>query len=293
MAHQSDISHYSSMGLDGIISMLDVDTDSIEVYNEQNIYAIGKAPEVEFNDEDVSDRFEELASGRALNSRLAWADTLRNVRVFKMIEEQEPNAMLDIGCGMSHPLGRFINQNGLDTHYIGLDPVDSRARLVADEEKSTPRSFVGIWHDARQGLPLQSSTVDFVACLAAVAQFCLNTFELEEFFSEVNRVMLQGCTFVLSTPNKGGALSPLQHPHCHENEFTAHEVINAFERTGFHVNDYYNYRVRPGVVNGIRKRKAAYNDDMYPTALADAFELPRLTRRDVVPGNVFYQVTKL
>src|SRR5690606_3859598 len=103
------------------------------------------------NAEDVSDRFRLLAEGNALRSRLAWADSLRNVRVFEEIEELEPILHLDIGCGISHPLGRFIINRGLDTHYVGVDFVRERVLNVASDTGNA-RSFVGVHHDCREPL---------------------------------------------------------------------------------------------------------------------------------------------
>jgi SAM-dependent methyltransferase len=287
----SSISHYSSMNTDHLRTVLAPCSSIEEVEGTHNFYAVGDVSNFEgINDADVPDRFHKLADGSGLNSRLAWADTLRNVRAFEAIRKSEPIIHLDIGCGMSHPLGRFIKGQELDTTYIGIDPVEERARGAA-YERNTARSFVGIHHDARQGLPLANSTVDFITCFATLEHFVYSGEEMMDFLAEVKRVSLPGTHFILSTSNRGHTQGPYQHPHCHMFEFTDLELMECFAGAGFTVESRYNYRARPSQIARVLSVKSLAPPQSYahyPAAFADSMMLPDLTWNDPIPGNVMY-----
>lgn len=291
MSGRSSVSHYSTMSPQRVASMFDVDEDSIE-YHGQNLFVHGNGELPEANGEDVADQFFRLARGQGLQSRLAWQDTFRNVRVYEDIEKLEPTVVLDIGCGESHPLGRFVAARELDTYYVGIDFEEDKARLVADEK--APRSFVGVRNDNRAGLPLHDSTVDFVICLAAVTQWCRSYDEFRTFLKHVERVAKPRSRFWLSTPNTGGETLPLQHPHCHEFEMQHDSVLEILESEGFFAETYFNYRARPAEMQRLRRLggEGVHHQQLFglPEALRDAIMLPSETWMKPVPGNVLYKL---
>ena len=290
MSGRSTVSHYETVAPRKVVdAYIGKRAKSIKMKG-QNALVIADPGEIELlNDEDVPDRFRLLAEGSALQSRLAWHDTLRNVRVFNDIEAHEPITMLDIGCGISHPLGRFIKERELDTTYIGMDPVHARAADVAKEKATRP--FIGIQHDARNGIPLEDSTVDFVCCLAAVTQWVHSEADFVRFLYEVTRISTPGAPFWLSTPNVGPG-GVIQHPHCHEFEFFNDDLLSIASECGFKLDWHANYRARPSVVRSIPVAPDLMEGLMgLPEALADAIILMAGTSRDnkVVPGNVLYR----
>lgn len=290
MSGRSTVSHYETMDPSWLLKSLRLQSHELVG---QNIVGEGAGEKPGANDEDVPDQFFRLAEGKGLRSRLAWHDTLRNVRVFEDCERQEPTLFLDIGCGISHPLGRFVAARELDTYYVGLDFVDERVRAVAATQGV--RTFAGIRHDNREPLPLEDDVVDFCACLAAVTQWVHSRDQMGEFLEEVHRVCKPGATFWLSTPNIGRRGAPLQHPHCHEFEFSHDELMATFQAHDFDVEQYFNYRARPAEMQRLRTLQPGYMYDWtdgLPEALRDGIELGMRTfNAEVVPGNVLYRLT--
>jgi len=240
----------------------------------------------------------ELGQGRKHDSRLAWADFLRNVAVFDLVRQSEPTVLVDCGCGENLWLLRWIEQNGLDTMYFGLDGMKRRTDAVnrfgrghADMRRA-PR---GVHHDCSQELPFAADTVGTVTCLEAMEHFCSSYTGVEAFLEEVHRVLMPTGRFVLATPNRAGGV--LQHPNCHSWE-ASHEELLRMLRARFEVDTWWTYRAKPHVVRGMEKvsRQLGPGGEplpLLPRALHDALIITEtMGDEDQPPGNVLYLMTK-
>lgn len=191
--------------------------------------------------EDVSIDWTEALIRTSIGSKLAWADTLRNVAIVNDMMKVNPHTVVELGCGNYHPVGKMIAGHELDAHYIGID-----ARVSAAENVSLTKgknAFAGIAHDLSKGVPLKDECADYVICLEAMEHFCETLDDVEGFFAEVKRISADNATFWLATPNPAGG--DLVHPHCHDNEFNAVDLLDIIENT-FGANSLikaFNYRL--------------------------------------------------
>jgi SAM-dependent methyltransferase len=197
--------------------------------------------------------------------------------------------VLDIACGIGHPIGTAIGGMWLDTVYIGVDIMWHRAKAVTDIHARRPT--VGVCHDVRVDIPMRDSTVDVICCLEGPEHFCghdLEDYTLHDFFREVRRVLKFSGICYIATPVPDGDV--LMHPHCHAEEFSETEMLFAIEEAGLECWQRFNYRARPQVAKKLRMnaRDELTKGHGYPPALVDAYELPKLTYNDLIPGNAVY-----
>lgn len=247
----------------------------------------------EYSTSDVSDRMHAIADGFAIGSRLSWADTFRNVRLAVELGRKEPLMVVEVGCGQDHPLGRLIAGMGIDTHYVGMDVDRAHALNVLKERGRRP--FVGAWQDANKGIPLRGGLADVVLCLEAFEHFAETQDQVLAFLTEVKRVLAPWGIFYLATPNPGSSYAPVQHPHCHNIEWPAAELLRMINMSHLKVVRCYNYRARPQVAKKLRMRKRIASDWSLPDAINDAYWLPTMTDNaidvtNLVPGNVLYYI---
>jgi SAM-dependent methyltransferase len=228
---------------------------------------------------------ERWARGKGLDSRLAWADHMRNVALAMELRSLEPLVVLEVGCGARHPMGVMIAGMELDTHYLGLDVNRPFALNVLNTKFRRPA--VGIAHDASEGLPLVDECVDYCLCLEAMEHFCTRYADVEAFFGEVERVLRPGGNFVLATPVPAGEV--LMHPHCHEHEFPPEVITLATRTAGLELDTVFNYRARPETFDTVPYEHLEFW--AHPAAI-DAFLLPAATRDRLVPGNAIYDMRK-
>ncbi|NDD55339.1 hypothetical protein EBZ39_16005, partial [bacterium] len=71
--------------------------------------------------EDVSIDWTESLIRSSTQSKLGWADSLRNAMILNDITETNPNTVVELGCGNHHPVGKMIAGHGLEPNYIGVD----------------------------------------------------------------------------------------------------------------------------------------------------------------------------
>jgi len=241
--------------------------------------------------EDVSfDVARELAEGRMQGSRLAWADFVRNSIVMEQVRRAEPVTLLDVGCGSSLWLMRWIVEAGLDTKYIGLDADEARVeRLKRHRWRGTKprRRPEGVVHDAEKPLPFPTNELGMVTCLEAMEHFVHDTTSTFGFIEEVARVLLPGGIFLLATPNKG-LQDELQHPHCHGYE-SAHIQVRAALRKHFRLDWWASYRMRPHLVEELDP-DTRYLKTPLPKGLLDVMSAIEHTQsQELQPaGNVLY-----
>lgn len=263
-----------------------------------NWYATGKLPDIDdqyyewLDEQDIDFTHPgRWAEGKNLFSRLSWADHLRNTRIAFELQKKEPLVVLDVACGIGHPIGTAINGMGLDTMYVGMDIMWYRAKAVIKEHARRP--FVGLCHDIRAGIPMADSSVDVVCCLEGPEHFCTSEedgYHLVQFFREVRRVLKPHGIMYMATPVPDGAV--LMHPHCHDEEFSEEHVLAALRMAELTCWQRFNYRARPQVAKKLRMNAG---DELargqgFPPAVVDAYELPKLTYNNLVPGNALYFV---
>lgn len=246
----------------------------------------------EYQVQDVSSHLEAWAKGERLFSRLSWADTLRNVRIANWLHHAEPNVVLEIGCGLDHPVGRMIAGMGLDTHYVGLDVVPEHAvRVLLEKGK---RAFAGVNHDITQGLPFRDESVDVVLSMEMLAQAVRDEEGLRNIFAEIRDVLKPWGWFFLATPVTEPG-TPLQHPHCHTVEHSAQDMLTIAADRGFRLMTCFNYRAKPVVAEQMHDRldEVIGNQAMLPASVEDAFMLPKQTwgLENLVPGNALFAFT--
>jgi ubiquinone/menaquinone biosynthesis C-methylase UbiE len=101
--------------------------------------------------------------------------------------------VLDIACGD----GAFLKAS--EHHWrsvLGLDISPNLIKRAKKQSLSVPAKFAV--HDCGTGrLPLKDSSVQFVTCLASLQYI----FDLEQFISEVHRVLKKNGTYIFTVPN--------------------------------------------------------------------------------------------
>jgi 2-polyprenyl-3-methyl-5-hydroxy-6-metoxy-1,4-benzoquinol methylase len=245
--------------------------------------------------EDVSiDLNEAVGRGKNHGSRLAWADFMRNTAVFEEVRSFEPSVLLDVGCGSSHWLAKWIARNELDTEYRGIDADSERiASLIRDNEvQGGRRSTRGYTIDmSHEDLPANDGEASMVVCLEAMEHFCNGYDDVLQFVEEVARVLHAGGVFVLATPNRGDDEHVLQHPGCHSWEAEHFKLTGILEEK-FVVFEWGTYRAKPLV-------SARYTEQSFltrmPNGLRDTLALYESTRLmdSQPPGNVLYFASRV
>jgi SAM-dependent methyltransferase len=244
--------------------------------------------------EDVSiDLNEAIGRGEKHDSHLAWADFMRNTAVLEEVRFFEPSVLIDVGCGTSHWLAKWIARNDFDTEYRGLDADGERiAALIRDAGVQGGRRIAkGYTIDMTDGaLPAKEGEASMVVCLEAMEHFCSGYEDVSKFLTEVARVMHIGGVFILATPNRGDDGYALQHPGCHKWE-AEHEHLLEMLKRDFTLFDWGSYRAKPSITNNHVKP-----GDMVrlPTGLRDTLALYEGTRKQETqpPGNVIYFATR-
>lgn len=236
--------------------------------------------------EDVSMDWTQELIRSSSRSKLAWADSLRNVLILNDIAAINPNTVVELGCGNHHPIGKMIAGHGLEPNYIGID-----ARLSAAEnvtKTNGKNSFTGIAHDLSKGIPLKDECADYFLCLEAMEHFCTNIDEVDEFFKEVRRVAKKDAIFWLATPNPVDG--ELVHPHCHENEFSAEDIICEI---GYNFKDILlgrNYRIDSEEYEQPSSFELARLFNTMPQAFVRAVELLTMPFDQNKRGNILLKI---
>jgi 2-polyprenyl-3-methyl-5-hydroxy-6-metoxy-1,4-benzoquinol methylase len=110
-------------------------------------------------------------------------------KVAKLILEESPGCLLDIGCGSGNFAARFI-ESGYTVY--GID-------LTADQIETAKRNgVIALVHDLNSGhLPFDSSTFDIIFA-GEIIEHLVDT---STFVREIYRVLKPGGCTILTTPN--------------------------------------------------------------------------------------------
>lgn len=211
------------------------------------------------------------------------------MRMAYALSQMEPNIVLEVGCGHSSPMGQLIAGMDIDTMYVGTDiNLDYAKSAHHHNHLTTRRPFVGIACDANAGIPMIDESVDVVMCLEALEHFATTGAKLEGFFKEVKRVLQEWGSFWLATPVPGPG-GFVQHPHCHEHEWSPAAIEQAADVAGMKITASWNYRARQEpIAQRLEGRYIPFMEDDFP-AMVHAFTLPQITRgTDLLPGNAIY-----
>lgn len=238
------------------------------------------------NREDVSlSPAERWEDGQGYDSKLAWADHMRNAVLAADLAMREPLVVLDLGHGNHYPVAKMVAGMELDTHVVSIEGRRSAVDAAFGAMPDTKRPQAWVFHDLAKGIPLNYGTVDFVTCLEAMEHFVTTRGDVVRFFSEVRRVMKPHAVFFLATPVPVGEV--VMHSHCHEHEVPLDSVLGASLDAGLEFVSMWNYRARPDVarhaLEGVVPEKR-----LWPEAVNNAFYLPMATHNELVPGNAVY-----
>ena len=146
---------------------------------------------------------------------LVWAHTSRYQFARKMI--QGPR-LLDAGCGEGYG-ARYLAQHVESAVGIDIDPL---AAAHARRLYAGPRLQFAAMDCCR--LAFDSDSFDFISSFEVIEHFSA----VDEFLSEIYRVMAPGGVFVVSTPNK--ARTPAGVNPFHDKEYTAAEFTDVLQR---------------------------------------------------------------
>lgn len=266
--------------------LLGIFNDDLEVFAAEPLVLGDRSlnSQAKRDSEDVDADWTAELLTKGIFSKLAWADTFRNIGILNAIMVQEPGVVLEVGCGNHHPVGKLMAAYDANSHYVGMDIVKHRARWVATKEGGVgKREHVGVWWDAKHGIPLKSGTVGTVLCLEAMEHFCETVDDCFDFFKEVRRVLGSTGTFYLATPNPRGG--PLVHPDCHDHEFEFEELVMGANREGLALMNAWNYRVKDDTTTDDQPNflpQAFFKAAMYPS------EHQWNRNKVLVRGNVLY-----
>lgn len=109
-------------------------------------------------------------------------------KVLKLIAEEPPGRLVDLGCGGGELAARL---RGTGWRVFGLELVESQAALARGRGV---RVAVG---EVSEGLPFRSAEVDLVFA-GEIIEHLLDT---DGFLAEVRRVLRPGGVLVITTPN--------------------------------------------------------------------------------------------
>lgn len=114
-------------------------------------------------------------------------------KVSSLLPHAKKLSVLDIACSN----GEFLQSN--ESHWssvIGLDISPNLIKQAKKQKFSVPAQFAV--HDCGTGrLPLKDASVQMVTCLASLQYI----FDMEQFTSEVHRVLKKNGTYIFTVPN--------------------------------------------------------------------------------------------
>ncbi len=162
---------------------------------------------------------------------LVWAHASR-YRFAREVMGQA-KCVLDAGCGEGYGT-YYLSQQGKQSFGVDIDP---RAAAHAERRYAS----AGLHYTAMDccRLAFASGTFQFVSSFEVIEHFTA----VDNYLSEIKRVMAPGARFIVSTPN--AERTPAGVNQFHEHEYTPAEFRNVLERHFPRVDYYGQHCLRP------------------------------------------------
>lgn len=121
--------------------------------------------------------------------------SVRYRRAIQWMETRDGQTVVDVGCKFGL-LRQYLRDRELEYRYVGID-IDpgTLQRISSGDVRGTRESFA--CHDVNAGLPIDSSSADYVLCLEVMEHLESASF----FLQEARRVLKPNGRLIVSVPN--------------------------------------------------------------------------------------------